>query len=44
LLELYDRQGEGEAPFPPQFPKMPGEPLRVQPSRAKTPKAEDPER
>ena len=37
LLELYDRQGEGEAPYPPQFPKMDGEPLRVQPSRAKKP-------
>ncbi len=35
LLELYDRQGDGEAPFPPQVPKMPGEPMRVQPSRAK---------
>jgi DNA ligase D len=35
LLELYERHGQGEAPFPPQFPKMPGEPLRVQPSRAK---------
>jgi DNA ligase D len=22
LLELYERQGEGEAPYPPQFPKM----------------------
>ena len=33
LLELYERQGEGEAPYPPQFPKMEGEPLRVQPSR-----------
>ena len=39
LLELYDRQGEGEAPYPPQFPKMEGEPLRVQPSRAKKPTA-----
>ncbi|MEX2290225.1 MAG: non-homologous end-joining DNA ligase [Mycobacteriales bacterium] len=35
LLELYDRQGEGEAPYPPQFAKQEGEPLRVQPSRAK---------
>ena len=32
LLELYDRQGEGEAPYPPQFPKMEGEPLRSRPS------------
>ena len=33
LLELYDRHSEGEAPYPPQFPKMAGEPKRVQPSR-----------
>ncbi len=33
LLEMYERQGEGEAPYPPQFRKMPGEPRRVQPSR-----------
>ncbi len=36
LLEMYERQGDGEAPYPPQFPKMEGEPLRVQPSRAKS--------
>ena len=39
LLELADRderdRGLGDAPYPPQFPKMPGEPMRVQPSRAK---------
>jgi DNA ligase D len=38
LLEWVAREeaaGEGEAPYPPQFPKMPGEPKRVQPSRAK---------
>ncbi|MGZ6826028.1 MAG: non-homologous end-joining DNA ligase LigD, partial [Mycobacteriales bacterium] len=33
LLELYDRQGQGEAPFPPSFALQPGEPKRVQPSR-----------
>jgi DNA ligase D-like protein (predicted polymerase) len=33
LLALYDRQGEGEAPFPPSFALQPGEPKRVQPSR-----------
>lgn len=27
--------GEGELPYPPEYPKMPGEPSRVQPSRAK---------
>jgi DNA primase len=33
LLELYERQAEGEAPFPPSFALQPGEPKRVQPSR-----------
>lgn len=35
-LDWYDRDaanGEGEMPYPPEYPKMPGEPLRVQPSR-----------
>jgi DNA ligase D-like protein (predicted polymerase) len=38
LLEWVEREeaaGEGEAPYPPNFPKMPGEPKRVQPSRAR---------
>jgi len=38
LLEWAERdekEGLGEAPYPPNFPKMPGEPRRVQPSRAK---------
>jgi len=29
-----------DAPWPPVYPKMPGEPPRVAPSRAKKPKAE----
>ena len=36
LLDLVRRQeeeGQGDAPWPPQFPKAPGEPRRVQPSR-----------
>jgi DNA ligase D len=36
LLEMYERdekQGEGDMPYPPDYPKMPGEPKRVQPSR-----------
>jgi DNA ligase D len=37
LLELADRQavddGEGDLPYPPEYPKMPGEPKRVQPSK-----------
>ena len=40
LLEWVERdetEGLGEAPYPPNFPKMPGEPARVQPSRAKKP-------
>jgi len=43
LLEWWERDvsnGLGELPFPPDFPKMPGEPPRVQPSRARAPKAE----
>ncbi len=34
-VERDEAVGIGEAPYPPQFPKMPGEPKRVQPSRAK---------
>ena len=36
LLEMYDEDeaaGLGEMPYPPDYPKMPGEPPRVQPSR-----------
>jgi DNA ligase D len=33
LLELYEAQGSGDMPYPPDYPKMPGEPKRVQPSR-----------
>lgn len=36
-VERDEREGLGEAPYPPNFPKMPGEPKRVQPSRAKKP-------
>ncbi|WP_327706539.1 non-homologous end-joining DNA ligase [Streptomyces decoyicus] len=39
VLELADRQeadeGLGDMPYPPDHPKMPGEPSRVQPSRAR---------
>ncbi|MCQ4079615.1 non-homologous end-joining DNA ligase [Streptomyces sp. RB6PN25] len=39
LLELAERQaadsGGGDLPYPPDHPKMPGEPPRVQPSRAR---------
>jgi DNA primase len=36
LLDLYERdetEGVGDMPYPPDYPKMPGEPKRVQPSR-----------
>lgn len=39
LLEAYARdkrdRGLGDMPYPPDYPKMPGEPKRVQPSKAK---------
>lgn len=35
LLELWESLPGGELSFPPDYPKMPGEPPRVQPSRAK---------
>jgi len=35
LLDLYEQQGDGDMPYPPDYPKMPGEPKRVQPSRDK---------
>ena len=37
LLELADRDerehGVGDLPYPPEYPKMPGEPKRVRPSK-----------
>jgi DNA ligase D len=40
LLEWYERDerdhGLGDLPYPPDYPKMPGEPKRVQPSRARS--------
>jgi DNA ligase D len=39
LLELAERDARdhdlGDLPYPPEYPKMPGEPMRVQPSRAR---------
>ena len=40
LYERFAEQGEGEMPYPPEYPKMPGEPPRVQPSRQTKPDAE----
>ncbi len=45
LLELAERQavdaGLGDMPYPPDYPMMPGEPMRVQPSRARKPAGDD---
>jgi len=35
LLQLFEKQGQGDAPWPPQYRKQAGEPPRVQPSRRK---------
>jgi DNA ligase D-like protein (predicted polymerase) len=35
LLELFERQGAGDAPWPPHYRKQRAEPPRVQPSRRK---------
>jgi DNA primase len=32
-VERDERNGQGDMPYPPEHPKMPGEPPRVQPSR-----------
>jgi len=41
LSEAHEREGEGDAPWPPQYAKQAGEPLRVQPSRRKKTPATD---
>jgi len=45
LLEMAERdekdRGLGDLPYPPDFPKMPGEPKRVQPSKARAEQAEE---
>ncbi len=44
LLDMYAADvaaGEGDMPYPPEYPKMPGEPMRVQPSRKRTVTSED---
>ena len=38
LLELFERQGQGDAPWPPHYRKQVAEPPRVQPSKRKTAK------
>jgi len=44
LLDLAERDesgGLGDLPYPPNYPKMPGEPKRVQPSRARAVSSDD---
>ncbi|MDH2424247.1 non-homologous end-joining DNA ligase [Sphaerisporangium sp. TRM90804] len=36
LLEWYAKDERGDMPYPPNYPKMPGEPMRVQPSKARS--------
>jgi bifunctional non-homologous end joining protein LigD len=36
LLELFERQGQGDAPWPPHYRKQASEPPRVQPSKRKS--------
>ena len=38
LLELFERQGLGDAPWPPHYRKQAAEPARVQPSKRKSSK------
>ena len=33
MVEADEERGFGDMPYPPNYPKMPGEPKRVQPSR-----------
>ncbi|HSC07314.1 MAG TPA: non-homologous end-joining DNA ligase, partial [Steroidobacteraceae bacterium] len=40
LLELFERQGLGDAPWPPHYKKAAKEPARVQPSRRRHPLVE----
>jgi hypothetical protein len=40
LLELFERQGLGDAPWPPHYRKQAAEPPRVQPSKRKHPLVE----
>ncbi len=44
LLDMYDADiaaGGEDMPYPPEYPKMPGEPLRVQPSRKRAVTSKD---
>ena len=37
MLELFEKQGMGDAPWPPHYRKQEGEPARVQPSKRRRP-------
>ncbi|HJT37635.1 MAG TPA: DNA polymerase domain-containing protein [Actinomycetota bacterium] len=41
LSEQHEAAGFGDAPWPPQYAKGEGEPMRVQPSKARTPRARE---
>jgi hypothetical protein len=41
MAERDEAAGQGDLPYPPNYPKMPGEPKRVQPSRAKRVTSDD---
>ena len=43
LLDLWEEQGAVELNYPPDYPKMPGEPPRVQPSRKNAANWEQPD-
>jgi hypothetical protein len=47
VLDWYERdvrdEGLEDMPYPPDYPKMPGEPKRVQPSRARAPETKEAE-
>jgi DNA ligase D-like protein (predicted polymerase) len=42
LSERQERDGQGDAPWPPHFRRQPGEPARVQPSRRRSPASSRP--
>ena len=42
LLELFERQGMGDAPWPPHYRRQAAEPPRVQPSKRKSPRIKAP--
>jgi DNA primase len=41
MVEADEERGLGDMPYPPNYPKMPGEPKRVQPSRNRDLKREN---